>query len=127
MLGERESNEDGKNPQKNIIRPTPKLGLIRNKINSAFKGKENDFLKSLRTSSKGCKIPINDLFIGPFRCCPKLKIFRSSKEKNATLSILVIIKTRTLIKTRTSKLDKKILNLTHIFCHTSQGIINNAY
>ena len=48
-------------------------------------GLMNSFINNLIASLIGCKIPLHEGLLGPFRACVIPRIFRSNKVKNATL------------------------------------------
>lgn len=70
------------------------IGDSRYNIKLDFRFRLSSFLISLIASAIGCKIPIMNTLLGPFRFWIYLIIFRSIRVKNAILTIIEIIKTR---------------------------------
>jgi len=71
--------------QVNKINVNPTDGANINKIKFVWKGWKFSFKKSFTASAKGCKIPIDDTLLGPFRDWLSPKILRSIKVRKATL------------------------------------------
>lgn len=71
--------------QNNNIKAIRNAGLQKNAVKLLFLGKTNSLQKSFTASEKGCRIPINEVLLGPFRAWVSPSTLRSRRVIKATL------------------------------------------